>query len=431
MIEEIFESGIESVLSFWWFIIPVTIAVIFREWWLTDITRAYIRSIKWVLLEIKIPRENLKSAKAMEQVFANLYQITYPPGRKDRYTKGKVENWMSFEMVGEASGVRFFVRAPAEFRKLVEASFFSQYPEAELEEVPDYINEIAPNLPNEKLQLFGTDLILAREDAYPIKTYPTFEASTEEELVDPIGVIIEAVANLRGDERLLSQLLIRPVSDDWVKKGKEVVDKVSGRKKEEKKDRFGSTSQFLKNFMVALVKEPEWGAGGDKPAEPPPRTTPGEQDALKAVENKLSKLGFEALWRMVYIDNRDAFTGENVDAFFGATRHFNTYNLNSIKPNFLTMTSAYFIAKPFRITKKMRQVRLERRRKFIWLHYVNRDIPQPVPLRFGLELKTSVFNTEELATLFHVPTTAVTPARVRALEARKGEAPINLPVIEE
>ena len=425
MIEELLDSAFGSVASLWWFILPVAAAAIFREWWLVDITPEYISPIQWILLEIKVPRENLKSAKAMEYVFASIYG-THSGGikRKDRYFKGKVEDWMSFEIVGEASGVHFYVRLPASYRKLFETAFFSQYPEAEIEVVPDYVNKLPQILPNEKYDIFGTDFVLAKEDAYPIKTYPSFEANLEEEMIDPIAAIVESVANLKADEMLLLQLLARPAGDDWVKKGKEEVDKLSGRKKEEKKNRVGSISEFLKNFIAAPVKVPEWGASKEEKTEAP-RFTPGQQDALKAVENKLSKLGFEAILRVIYIDNRDAFTSDNVSAAFGAIRQFSTHNLNALKPNFKTMTAATLVGIIFR------KERLEKRKRFLYWHYLHRDMPQPVPIRFGLQLKTAVLSVEELATVYHLPTTAVTPARVRALEARKGEAPINLPVIEE
>lgn len=425
MIEELWESAIEAIVSLWWLILPLAAAAILREWWLTSITREYIARINWILLEIKIPRENLKSAKAMEHVFASLH-ATYSHGikRKDRYFKGKVEDWMSFEVVGDASGAHFYVRIPVDYRKLFETAFFSQYPEAEIDEVTDYAVDLPMILPNEKYDLFGVDFGLAKEDAYPIKTYSFFEASLEEETIDPIAVIVETVASLKSDEMILLQLLARPTGGDWAKKGKEEVEKLSGRKKEEKKNVVGSISEFLKNFMVAPVKVPEWGAPKEEKAEMP-RFTPGQQDALKAVEGKLSKLGFETILRFIYIDSRDAFTDENVSAVMGAINQFSTQNLNSFKPNRKTLT------KPRAVGKVFRKERLEKRKRFLYWHYLRRDMPQPVPLKYGLQLKAPILSAEELATVYHLPTTAVTPARIRALEARKGEAPVNLPLIEE
>ena len=60
----------------------------------------YRLSLKWVLLEIRPPREVRKSPKAMEQVFAGLHGVYVLPVKwRDRLFKGKVADWYSFEMV--------------------------------------------------------------------------------------------------------------------------------------------------------------------------------------------------------------------------------------------------------------------------------------------------------------------------------------------
>lgn len=49
---------------------------------------------------------------------------------------------------------------------------------------------------------------------------------------------------------------------------------------------------------------------------------------------------------------------------------------------------------------------------------------------FSLYLKTSVFSVEELATLYHPPITYVGAPNLEPLEAKKGSAPSNLPIVE-
>jgi len=67
----------------------------------------------------------------------------------------------------------------------------------------------------------------------------------------------------------------------------------------------------------------------------------------------------------------------------------------------------------------------------LYQYYLYRDIAQPKPFRFGLKLKTSVLSAEELATVYHPPLATVTAAKLRVLETRKGEPPVNLPLVEE
>ena len=64
-------------------------------------------------LEITIPRGNLKSAKAMEQVY-QYPQYQNPFKFWDTWWKGKMEEWVSFELVGDATGISFYVRVLGE-----------------------------------------------------------------------------------------------------------------------------------------------------------------------------------------------------------------------------------------------------------------------------------------------------------------------------
>ena len=86
--------------------------------------------MEWTLLEIIIPKENIKSARAMEQVLTSLH-ATYSFGinRKTLYKKGKVEDWMSLEFVGFADGIYMYIRTPKAHTHLVQSAILAQYPE--------------------------------------------------------------------------------------------------------------------------------------------------------------------------------------------------------------------------------------------------------------------------------------------------------------
>ncbi|MBI1838974.1 MAG: hypothetical protein HYR95_01585 [Candidatus Colwellbacteria bacterium] len=143
----IFESGRLLVIFFAAF----ALIIIIRNWWLISIRRKFIENIKWETLEIKIPKDNLKSPKAMEQVFSSLYG-TYSGGikRKDKWFKGKIEDWMSVELVGLAHGIHFYIRFPVNYKDLVKSAIFSQYTGAELHEVEDYTSMFGLDLPNDE-----------------------------------------------------------------------------------------------------------------------------------------------------------------------------------------------------------------------------------------------------------------------------------------
>jgi hypothetical protein len=420
---------IEALLGFWWLPFLIALAVGLRGWWLTRKINQFIEAIEWLVLEIKIPKENIKSIKAMEQVFASLH-ATYSFGIKrwDRYFKGRVEEWMTLEMRADAAGIRFYLVIPAKYRNLAESAFFSQYPDAEIEAVEDYTRLAPPDLPNEKIDLFGTDFILAREDAYPLKTYPAFEPErtdrTLERVIDPLAPLFEVMSNLRESEAIWLQLLIRPTGSEWVKKAEGVVNKLAGKKEEKKGGLLGLPVEFIRNLLLAPIWYPQWGEAAAPAATSAERLTPGKQDALRAVENKFNKLAFEATLRFIYFDDKDAFSPHNVSAVMGAMRQFSDPQLNSLRPNIDVLTSAAVVG---RFSKEKK---LWLRKKWLYYHYLQRSLPQPVFFHRGLRLKTSILNTEELATLFHPPLAVVTAAKIPVLESRKGGPPTNLPIIE-
>jgi hypothetical protein len=413
------------------FLIFLYFLIIFgRYFWLIHIREKFIKDIKWVILEIKIPKENLKSPKAMEQVFASLHS-TYTSGikRNDKWRLGKVEEWMSLEMAGFAHRIHFFAYVPEKYKTLVETSFFSQYPEVEIHEAEDYTDKFGNDLPNDTYDIFGTDFILARENYYPIKTYQFFEETTEERRLDSISNIFEVMSGLKDDEMIWLQLLIRPTGNTLVDKADEIINKIMGRAAKAKKGIGDELIKFIASFIMAInplhpAEEITSSKSGGEKSPDKKAPTSGEQEILKAVENKISKLCFEMIWRFIYIDKKDSFVASNVAAIMGAMKQFSTQNLNSFRPNSGTITTPKASGKIFRKRKL-----LERKKK-LFISYIKREMPLEPKIPFVLNFKTSILSIDELATLYHPPITSVGAPSLRHLEAKKGSAPSNLPISE-
>jgi len=430
MFNELPEQSFQIISDFSWFIFLIILILVFREFWLTRIVSNYINSLDWILLEIKMPRENIRSTQSMEQVFATAYGV-YSFGLRpwEKYVEGKVENWLSFEITGDTSGIHFYIRTPKKNKNLVETAFFSQYPDIELHEVPDYTQRLPKVLPNHEYDVFGTDIVLAREDAYPIKTYKDFEDDTvkeERDKVDPVSVITEAISKLKPGEIVWLQLLVRPASPDWVKKARDIIDEEAGKKqKSQKKGAIVGSGEFLGNLARAPIAPPEWTGGTAQQQTTFRLYTPGEQEKLKAMSRKASKRAFDTILRFVYIDRKDDWTGENIESIFGAIQQFGTLDVNFFKPNTKTLTKKTTVSKyPWR-----REKLLEKRKKLIYKAYIEREIPQPfIPSPFRLKLKTSILNIEELASVYHPPTIAVRAPQLRPSDYKKGEPPVDLPI---
>jgi len=57
------------LLGYWWLVLPVVLFLILRKTWLNHIRKEFIKSLEWIVLEIKIPKNVVKTPKAMEQFF--------------------------------------------------------------------------------------------------------------------------------------------------------------------------------------------------------------------------------------------------------------------------------------------------------------------------------------------------------------------------
>ncbi len=404
----------------WWIITPLVLFYLFQEVWLFAARKKFTESISWITLDVRVPRDILKSPKSMEQIFAAVHG-TYSFGItfKNKWLKGEVEKWMSFEIIGFSGGVHLYIRLPQEFRNLIEAAVYSQYPDAEIIQIEDYLNVLPNALPNATYDCFGYEFSFTKDNPYPIRTYFEFEDPQEEKRLDSLASVFEVMAGLKEGEVILFQIMTRPTNDSWKKEGEELIDVIRGKKKQGKQSFFGALLEgiieFIKNLTKAPVEYPIWGEPKLAEKQEPLKAdqlTPVHKEAIDAIARKISKVGFEVNMRFIYIDHRSAFTSSNVAAFSGAIRQLSSQTLNGLRVNIKTMTKVKWLFKKRRVT--MRKKKLFRNYRIVRMN--NKNI--------------MILNTEELATLFHFPTQFVEAPTLRRTESRRGEAPPGLPIEE-
>ena len=411
----IFYEIIWIFLSLWWLWLPVVLIALFIELWVTYLKIKAIKALKWTFLEVKISRDIEKSPKSMEQIFSGLHGIITKVKFLDKYWKGKVQEWFSFEIASIDGSVYFFIRVPEQFRNLVEAQIHAQYPALEITEVLDYAGPVAKKVPSKTYDISGGELILERDDFYPIRTYPFFEEKEEERRVDPMASFLEILSKLKSGESIFIQYLIKPTAEkEWKEKGVEQVNKLVGKKVEKKKkwyqNIYGGIEEFFGNLLIALAIYPEWSeAKKEESKSSTANLSPGEKLVAEAIENKISKLAFRAGIRFVYVARSDIFSRANMAAINGSFKQFNTVNLNGFKSNGEAGTSASGLFKKRKEFLKKQEF-IER--------YANRTWPK----------KDMVLNIEELATVYHYPILGVETPTMRRVESKKAEPPVSLPI---
>ena len=417
-IEQIVTSfqSVAHVMSYaWFFVLPPLFYFMFKLYWLRYVQDAFWASADWVLLEIIPPKNIEKSPKPMESLFAGFAGVEKGFNVVEEYVDGAFADYMSLEMVSDQGTVHLYIRSMKKYRHLVEAHLYAQYPDVEIIEVPDYVNDVPKLIPNGQWDLWGTDIAFQNDDAYPIRTYKAFEEDITGTMIDPLAGLLETMGKAGPGQQIWLQWVIAPHKPSWSgTKGKKITDKLKGREKLES----GTLARLLTdlkdvffNLFAALSGPVEFAAAKKKDEQPlDTRLSPGERDVLKAVEDNLGKLQFSTKGRFIYLGRRENYDKAlGVTSIWGGLKQFNDDNLNSIKPDNNSKTFANFIFKKSRL--RYRQRKILRR-------YRNRN-------RDGVLLTMS---SEELATLFHLPDMNVMAPALNRVEAKRGGAPSNLPI---
>ena len=423
------ESLKESMVfyyHYWWFFTPIVLWYIFELTWVNYVQEKYFRKIEWKLLEVKVSKESEKRPKTMEEFFSGLYS-TYDvmiDTLYDIYLKGVIDIWFSFEIVSKDGDIHFYIRTPKLSRGLIESQIYAQYPDAEIQEVDDYVTDIPDDIPSKDYELWGTDMTLLKEDAYPLRTYREFEDMASGEFVDPISNIVEGVSKLDKGEQIWIQILVRATDDKWKKEANDLVLDLIGRK-DNKKKKSSNPFSIIIDEIVDLARYTVLGAFSvqepkdkmekeiseeDKAISLMLHLSPGEKNIVTAIDESTRKLGFETDIRWIYLAKRDIFNKIKGNAIvFSYFSQFGSQDLNSLIPDQKTKTSAYYFLTEFRKAIRKRSVlRKYKRREF--------------------DKKGFVLNTEELATIFHFPTIEVKAPVAPRIEAKKSKPPTGLPV---
>ena len=427
------------VRDIWWIWLPYLLYLVFFRLWMVYINKDFLSKVSWTLLEIKIPPEVGKPPQAMEQVFAGLHGIKSGGNLIDKYWKGKVQLWFSCEIVGRDGAISFFIWTPVQFRNLVEAQVYAQYPESEIREVGDYVEDVPWDIPNAEWNLTGFEMALAKEDAYPIRTYKEFaiqDVQYEEQKVDPLASLSEVLSNLKTGEQIWIQILIRPAGNEWKDKGVELVNKLIGRKKATKKT-FGD--ELLEEFHIYFslianallgspLYEPKSEEKKDEKSTLMQHLSPGEKEVVAAVERNVSKIGFDTAIRIVYLAKRDVFQPANVAALSGVFNQFNDLTLNSFKRANGTSVDYFFVDRRELQLKSTMQIKYRLREKPGAKLYTFGGWDSVFDVFYKYKNAIFIFNIEELATIFHFPGGVVSTLSLPRVEAKKGAPPINLPL---
>lgn len=403
----ILSNSLSYLWAGWPIWVPILTVNVGWHFWLQYVRRNWIKNQGYVLLEIRIPKEQIKSPAAMELVLQGIWENANISTPADAFWEGKMREWFSLEIVAMNGEVRFFIWAFPRWKKIIESRIYAQYPGAEVYEAKDYALNFHYD-PN-KVFVSGVNTALAKPDPYPINTYVEYEldkkkGEEQEEIVDPLTPMIEYLGSFAPHEFGIIQILIRAHADEGYLYGRV----------QKKKD---WSDDIKKTVQEIIEKEAPIKPEKDKPASLL-ALTDEQKHAIGAIQRNAGKLAFDTMVRLIYIAPQDNYERTRLIGLIGSMRQFGSKNLNGIKPTFpFSFTHAWQDFNGIRKTLRLGElINAFKRRAFFGYPYHH------------LYGKPYILTTEELATIFHIPgSVATTPTLVRA-PSKKAEAPANLPI---
>jgi len=386
--------------------LPIITFLLFFEFWMYYVWKKFDLNQGRTTLEIKLPKEVYKSPEAMELVLVQIHQTAAPDNHIQTYIDGKHPPVTSLELVSRGGEVKFYINLPKKkFKTIIEAQLYAQYPGIEVKELEmDYTAEI-PWDP-ERFQYFSLHFGLKKASAYPIKTYVEYGLQAmpkEEEKIDPITSMVEALSNIGPGEWYWVQILIDANREVGFKEGS--LTKQPDWKDEARKE--------IQEILDGAKKR----AGEDAGSNLMMLLTDTEKDTIKDIERSLGKNAFNSAIRGMYIATAEAFNpGERIGQLITGWRGYDELNHNAIGVRWRTDFDWNWWQDPKGkrvLAHKKRELAEYKRRSYIAQNKSDTK---------------KVMTTEELATIFHFPGKVLLTPTVERIPSTRSEAPSNLPV---
>ncbi len=326
--------------------------------------KKYERGLKMVPLLIHLPpstddieaggrdkRDIASEAISKAQVLYSILSSTITKGFK---TKIYGQRHFSLEIIAKNGFIRYYAIVPAVLTETVKQAIQSAYSTARLEEKREEnifeggggINAVA-----------GAELSFNKESYLPIATY-------EDTKRDAQMAILNALSSVSNGEGAAVQILFRPAHKNWSKKAKEYIENIQKGKKQKT---FGSG---LGDLAIDLIRAP-WEVPEAHEREDRDTVTNLKQDEITAITNKIRFPAFETLIRVIASSASQARSEAIMGGIVSSFSQFNSPELNGFKVNTMKDQKKLAVDYTFRF--------------------------------FPLRKRSTILNSVELASIFHLP----------------------------
>ncbi len=353
---------------------------------------------KWVTLKIIPNKLNERNPHVADNIFSALHGVYEYFSVWEKLT-GRKQPRFSCEIANIEGRINFYIRTPKSCYNLIEGQFYAQYPEAEILEIEDYTAKIPQDYYFAELQFNNTDF-------YPIKRYSQFEDRIASTINDPIAGITLPFGKLLQGEKMAMQIVVQPINSDRFRKRAtkclRILNKGHYKSFDKLKDIFekrfvqmGFWRRFRASFWLLLFWLLRKGSSGEsldkfiKERDAEMSRGHERETDISAATDKISRLAFNTCVRIV------APSPAKIKEVSSAFKQFSLSQLNGFKLKSIS------------------------KGKLGTIHFK----------RAYLEGQM-IMNSEELATVFHLPNETVNTPNIEWVVSKKLEPPQNLPTEE-
>ena len=346
------------------------------------------RALNMSLFLVSVPRlkQDDKAKKpfkelvaVMEQFYSSLSNLKTGGWQGFLYGQPVFSFEMAVPHIGEE--ICFYVSCPRRLVSVIEKQIHGFFPDADVRRVEDY------NIFNPQGVSLASYLSAGRGVALPFRTYQNLE-------IDPLNETINALSklNIEGEGAAIQLIISLAKAKRWRKSSLKVAREMQ-RGVPYDMARLKIERKWLRDWIEAIS-----GTRTPPPSQMPPSVTPVTTEMIKALEVKASKVVYEANVNLVV----SAKMREEAEVLLlqleSSFAQFNSANLNTLKTTRLAPRSRplknLFYDFSFRIFNPSRKM---------------------------------ILSTEELASIFHFPTTEVETPKVKFIKAKQAAPPPSMP----
>ena len=388
--------------------------------------------VTYIVLEIKLPKEQYKTPAAMEAVLTALWEPGDGNGWKEDWLGLNTLSILSFEIASIGGSIHFFFWVPEKFKPRVEAHVYAQYPQAEITHVPDYTRLITFDWEKDKIMGFDYKQT-AKEAIVPIRTYKAMgldqAGEKEEQKVDPITQTLEVMASIGPHENMWLQLVTRPLKNQF---SKAIPLSQRWKKAWENKNPFLLFRQDQGNWKIELeeivkkIKDDYTPKNREELLPFAGAIDPRDKEFAAVVLQNAQKTAYEVGMRTIYFAPKEHWNGaqpSNMGSLFKAYGSNEPYN--NFQPAFVAVANDKWWEpgheKSVDELKKLMFPDYQQRRFFVGAHgEVGHGF-------YAKQYPTMMLSVEELATIYHFPGSVAQTPTFERLPSATLEAPANLP----